>query len=539
MLELKNISHSVNEKLLFERVSFSVYESQKVGLVGPNGAGKTTLLELVSGAQNIYKGQIYKPNEFNVYYLDIEALFLKSPTVCDLVYPEWKKADTNLNNCLKDLGKSTATKSLLSKYNTAYEEFEKLGGYSVEYVLDKYLGSLELSHLSMESIVENLSGGEKMKLSLVPILRQEFDLVMLDEPTNNLDRKSINWLAEFIVARDESFIIISHDRAFLDAVCDKTLILDAVTKSITSYSGNYTFAIERNKVEKEKLKLHYEVQKRLIKRLNADIRATKEQALKTENATTNDYIRGRSKKVALKAKARECRLNKVVETKKLDKPKESKKVKFDIKEVVNRSSLVAKAENLAIGFLDNELISEINLELNFGERVVITGDNACGKTTLVRTLLGKIEPMSGSFYFNHNMEIGLLTQERLLSKLNMKVIDAFQLHNFDSKRLPESKIRKQLNDIKLFSNCLDKTLGELSLGERTKLELAFALSNEPDLLIMDEPTNHLDIDAIEALEYSLSSYRGTLLVISHDGDFINKIGFDWTWSIDKNRLVQH
>ena len=536
MFEIKNLSYSISGKTLFEDVSFSIYPQDKTGIAGPNGAGKTTLLKLVSGSLSCDRGVIHKDLDWDrdIFYLSQEDCCRREGIVASVLAREWYQAREELLSVQDRLAENPHVDSLLFAYQASLDEFEKKGGYQFEHTLEKRLNLLKLDHLTLETSLANLSGGEMIKLSLASILSNQFKLALLDEPESNLDIEARRWLKEFILERKEAFLIVSHDRDFLDSVTGKTLLVDSQAKSVISCGVGYSQAVIQVREEKENRRKRMEVQKKLIERLQSDIRLTREQALKTEKETTNDYIRARSKKVASKAKAREKRLNKILQTQKIEVHKESGNRDFEVQSARNRNSPVLILKNVDLGFHERLLVSGINLELNPGERVVITGANGSGKTALLKAILGNGKPLRGEILLNHYLSVGYLAQNRLESFLDKAVMDVYR----DSSGINcgDREIRNQLNSLKIFLTDSRKKIQELSEGEKTRLEFALALLNEPDLLILDEPTNHLDISTIEKLEKGLNQYEGTLLVVTHDKRLISRIKPDWIWTIGNGVL---
>lgn len=533
MLELKDVKYSTDGKCLFENVTFGIYPGEKIGLVGSNGSGKTTLLKLISGQLHSIFGTLERKREFRCFFRNSEPDCLHGRSILSALYPNWFELRKNLQTAMYSMDDRDG----IEHYNQAFEDFERAGGYLLEHKVDRSLHELNLGYLETDTPLSTLSGGEVMMVNMIPIMCGSFDLILLDEPTNNLDLVNRDRLAQFILSRKECFIVTSHDRSFLDEVTDRTLYLDDVEKSVTLYSGNYSWSINERRVEKERRQIHYNIQKRMVKRLEEDIRKTKEQALQTEKSTTHDYIRARAKKVALKAKARENRLNKVIENKAVQRPLSSKKTKFTCRGNAKTSSTIFTATNLSIGWKNKVLVDGIDLEMRPGEKIVLTGGNGSGKSTLIKTLLGFIEPIEGKIVLNKYINRSYLSQSRLSSYLEATVIETFRDLVADKNEFKSREsIQRLMNDIKIRSFSFEKRVRELSLGERTKLELSCELLKDPQLLVLDEPTNHLDIESIEAMESMLQGFEGALIVISHDKKFAESIRPDWLWHIQSQKL---
>ena len=351
------------ERICSVDVSFSLNSGEIIGLIGNNGAGKTTLLNIIAGHLAPDSGTISRDKSCNLFYLDSKELLISNNSIEQVLAPGWYQSKTELRMCLEELGKNPLSQGLLKDYERLFDQFDRWGGYGLEAELENRLNNIGLTEVALNRGFDKLSGGEKIKVRLAALLSGEFNVALLDEPTNNLDLCSRKWLIDFLRSRVEIFLVVSHDRDFLDSVCTKTLVLDAAAKTVTCYGGNYSWAADRRKEEKARKKREYEVQKRLIRRIEEDVRVTKEQALKTESATTNDYIRARSKKVALKAKAREHRLSKIIDSKKVTVFRDSPKSKFKLLSCEKRNSTVLYCKSIDVGFEDRLLIRDITLEL--------------------------------------------------------------------------------------------------------------------------------------------------------------------------------
>lgn len=537
MFELKNVSYSNAGKNLFSDVSFSLNAGETVGLAGKNGAGKTTLLNIIAGYLAPDYGTIFRDRNCNLFYLDSKELLISGSSIEQILAPDWYQSKVELRKCQDELGNSPLSQTLLDKYESLFERFDKWGGYCLEAELENRLNNIGLTKHTLTDQFDKLSGGEKIKVRLSGLLSGNYSVVLLDEPTNNLDLCSRKWLIKFLRSRSEAYLIVSHDRDFLDSVCTRTIVLDAVAKTVTSYSGNYSWAVNRRKEEKEREKKEYEVQKRFIKRMEEDVRETKEQALKTESETTNDYIRKRSKKVALKAKAREHRLNKIIESKKITLLRESPKSKFKVLSCEKRNSTLLYCKSIDVGFKERLLINDLTLELKLGDRLAITGNNGVGKSFLLKTLLGLNKPMRGEVVHSEHHSTGYMSQSRLENCLNKSIIDLFRERVPNSSGWTDGNIREHLSSIRIFLVDGRKKVSELSEGERTKLELSLILLSNPSLLMLDEPTNHLDIETIEEIESTLNLYKGALIVVTHDRRLIAKIKPHLIWEIS-NQSVQ-
>ncbi|HMO21105.1 MAG TPA: ABC-F family ATP-binding cassette domain-containing protein [Candidatus Melainabacteria bacterium] len=536
MLELHKLYFSFDSKKLFEDVSLKVEAGERVGVVGPNGSGKSTLLKLISGklARHTVQGTILGPSPVEIVYIDCRDSYFTRRSLLALADPQWHAAREKM---------IAASRLLNADYERAFEEFESQGGWGHLASIEKEISLLGLDGQSIDPEVlesSQLSGGERIKAALCSLTSKRYRLALLDEPTNNLDSKSREWLIDFINSCTETFLIVSHDRDFLDRTCSRTFLLEPFSRSVQSYQGNYSLAMEAREVERLRNAAKQEVEKRLIERLTEDIRKTKEQASRVERATTNDYIRGRSKKVAAKAKARECRLGKILESKVSSWPKEAAAPCFElgVAKRPHRQCMSVLARQLDVGFsTDRVLIESAAFEISHGERVALVGDNGAGKSCLVNTIMGRIPPLSGELNRNPHLRFGHLSQGRCEYDFEIEFASKTTVLSLFADWGNEAEIRRYLSRIRLIGATLSQSIDQLSEGERTRLELALILKAVPDVLILDEPTNHLDIDSIEALENVLKAYRGTIILVSHDRRFTEMIAPHKTLTICDRRLI--
>lgn len=335
MLRVIDLGIDFGDAMLFSGVTFGIAAGEKVGIVGPNGCGKTTLLKIIAGALCADRGVVDFAGNPSLALLPQHVLDFGQITVGELLAPVFVAARAELSRVQEELQERFTNTTnhqgdldLLREYDLAYEEFEAAGGYAFETKLDLLLQELGMSTVDLCRQLTNLSGGQLTKLALARVLLQDADLLLLDEPTNNLDVSSLSWLENSLRNCRSACLIVSHDRKFLDEVTTRTLVIDPLSASVADYGGNYSFYRLRKQQEIEKQWRTYEIQQRKIRRLTEDVRQVKQQAEATENSTVNDYLRGRSKKVAAKAKARETRLLKMIEDEQIDKPRNSETMRL-------------------------------------------------------------------------------------------------------------------------------------------------------------------------------------------------------------------
>ncbi len=495
MLRVSNLEKYFGEQLLYEQVSFAISCGEKVGVVGPNGSGKTTLLRTLAGLVESDDGSILLPDRYCVGYV-----------------PQSLHMDDNL--CLDAF--------VSPPFPVEHKRFHSV------------MRQLQLDDIDPQRQLKTLSGGQKTRAALARALMLNADLLLLDEPTNNLDLKSIEWLEEFIENSSASFMVVSHDRFFLDRVCSRILELDPITSSIESFSGNYSWYRARKDAERARVERQYKEQQEKIKQLTKDVREVKQQACKTENSTVNDYLRGRSKKVAAKAKAKEARLNRIIECQKVEKPRDFDVMRLSISGRTHHRSPIVRLENVSYAVGSMEILQNISTELIGSTRVILTGENGSGKTSLLKIVTGGVCPQAGAVYVKEGIKVCYLPQHQESLPEDKTVIEFLQ--NSESRQMNEGSWRTFLNRFQFSGSDAYKEIGNLSQGEKSKLLLASCMIESPDLLLLDEPTNHLDIPAIESLEKALDLYQGAMIVVTHDRYFAEKIKPHEYWHVEEGIL---
>lgn len=526
MLRVSSVYKSYGADPVLNDVSFTLSPSERVGLVGPNGSGKSTLLRLLAGDIRPDRGSIWLDPHHRVSYLPQypldalplsarEALLRGAGRIGEL-----QARIEGLERALSAQGGATA-EVLLEDYAVAQEEFERLGGYGIEARLEMVLEGLAID-ADLATPVAALSGGTKTKLSLARLLISGADVLLLDEPTNYLDLPALEWLERFVAQGDRSYVIVSHDRRFLDETVSSILEIDSPTHTLRQWPGNYTDYHTAKRREAEKQWDAYRDQQEEIARMEEDIRRTKEQARGVETATNNDVLRRYAKKVARKATVRERRLERQLASEgQIEKPVRGWNLHLaDLnRDPIRDNRLVLEIEDLRAGYGNEDVLRGASLLLRGQDRVALVGENGSGKTTLLRCITGQ-HPFTGSIRLGSSIRIGMLSQEQTELPLDRPVLEVFRSRT----EMHESEARTYLHKFLFAGPEVLKPVSALSYGQRAKLALAILILSHANFLVLDEPTSHMDMPALEAIEEALAGYVGPLLVVSHDRAFIERIG---------------
>ncbi|ORX24490.1 thiamine ABC transporter substrate-binding protein [Thermoanaerobacterium sp. PSU-2] len=498
-----NLSYGINS--ILENISFIVNEGDKIGVVGDNGAGKSTLFKLIVKDLQPDIGNISMPL-ISVGYLEQNAYIISNKSIYDEVKTVFQDIE-NLENEIKKLEKLIAdTKDesklykLLDEYSKLTDEYNKKEGYSVDSKVRGVLIGLGFSQEEFDKPVSTLSGGQKTRLMLAKALLKDPDLLLLDEPTNHLDIPSIEWLEQYLRFFRGTVMVISHDRFFLDRIV--TRIFEIENKTLKSYDGNYTEYVKKKNEEISIMMKAYEEQQKEIKRIQEMIMIQKN--------------RRREKSVKM-AESKQKLLDKM---EKIDKPSinnETIKLSFDF--IEKSGNDVLKVSDLSLSF-DKPVFHNISFEVYKGDRIAILGPNGVGKTSLLKTIVGEIANYEGSISLGTNVSIGYYQQE--FSNLNDEktIIDEIWDEN---PYLTQTEVRTMLGSFLFSGDDVFKQIGKLSGGEKARVSLLKLILSKANFLLLDEPTNHLDLKSKEVLEKALLDFGGTLLFVSHDRYFIDKI----------------
>lgn len=538
MLKVSSLSKSYDTEPVLRNVSFVLNRGERLGLVGPNGSGKSTLLRLLAGQLRPDSGSVWVDPADTVAYLPqypLDELHLSVREallrgVGPVVELERRLAELEVAMPAATGGELD---TLLHEYAEVRESFERLGGYELDTRVDEITRGLALEVAGPDTPVAALSGGNKTKLSLAQLLLSDASILLLDEPTNYLDLPSLLWLEGFVVGGKRSYIIVSHDRQFLDRTVSGILELDPVKHALREWPGNYSVYAEARRREEQKQVEAYRDHLEERRRLEEDIRRTADQARYTESRTQHDYIRARSKKVAAKAKARESRLERLLEKTTVEKPAQNWGLDLGNLDStpIEDDRTVLTVRDVRAGYGEREVLCGASLTVRGRDRVALLGANGSGKSTLLRCVTGELD-YEGTVQLGSNVRLGHLSQEGDELPLDSSVLDALRSRT----RMYEDEARTYLHKFLFAGEEVFKPVRSLSYGQRAKLALAILVLSDANFLVLDEPTSHMDMDALSAIETALVAYQGPLLLVSHDRYFLDRIGVNRVEAMDWGRL---
>lgn len=504
ILQSNKIERSFAGEVLFDNINLQVDERDRIALVGKNGAGKSTLLKILVGEEEPTSGEINKKKDISLSYLAQDSRFESENTIYDEmlhVFNNLRRTERQLRQMELEMGEKSGEDldKLMSDYDRLSENFRQAGGFTYEADIRAILNGFKFDESMWQMKIAELSGGQNTRLALAKMLLEKPNLLVLDEPTNHLDIETIAWLENYLVNYSGALIIVSHDRYFLDKVA--TITLDLTKHSLDRYVGNYSRFVELKEQKLATEAKNYEKQQKEIAAL--------------EDFVNRNLVRASTTK---RAQSRRKQLEKM---ERLDKPAAGKKAaNMTFQSEKTSGNVVLTVENAAVGY-DGEVLSQpINLDLRKMNAVAIVGPNGIGKSTFIKSIVDQIPFIKGEKRFGANVEVGYYDQTQSKLTPSNTVLD--ELWN-DFKLTPEVEIRNRLGAFLFSGDDVKKSVGMLSGGEKARLLLAKLSMENNNFLILDEPTNHLDIDSKEVLENALIDFDGTLLFVSHDRYFINRV----------------
>ena len=503
LFRLAEVSKSYGAQDILRSLSFQINPGEHVGLVGRNGAGKTTLLRLISGTESPDKGTVERMRSFRYGVLAQHVEFNNTTTVMDAaldVFSELQVLEVKMRDLEHAMTEVTGDEleRVMHEYSDAQHAYEHNGGFTYHARAEAVLQGLGFTKDAFDKPASALSGGEKNRLGLSRMLLLEPDILLLDEPTNHLDVQAVEWLEDFLSEYKSAYIIISHDRFFLDHTVNR--VLDLENKQIVSYHGNYSKYLELREERRELQQKAYEQQQDQI-------------------AKTEDFIRRNL--AGQKTKQAKSRRTLLARVERLESVTNLDTAKFNLKPVARTGDLVLILDKVAVGFPTKTLATDITMTLRRSERLGIIGANGTGKTTLLRTILGEMPALAGESRWGTGVNVGYYDQRLLMIDERNTVLD--ELRTITASTVTDGELRGFLGRFLFSGDDVFKPVSVLSGGEKGRLALAKLIYSRVNVLILDEPTNHLDIASCEALEDALNDYDGTIITVSHDRYFLDRI----------------
>ncbi|MGO2547616.1 ribosomal protection-like ABC-F family protein [Mammaliicoccus vitulinus] len=523
IINMSKLTKSYTGEVIFENIKYDLNEGDCVGLVGRNGEGKSTLLKLMAGIESPTEGQISWQKNISIGYLNQLPTYEDDKQVYEClseVFEEINHISKQMQSIETDMANQTdQMEQLLKKYGHLQEQFEERGGYERDAQIRRVSHGLKINHL-LSHTWGKLSGGERTKVGLAQILLQQPKLLLLDEPTNHLDISSIDWLADFIKQYSGAVVIVSHDRYFLDDTVNQIAEIDQGQLHI--YHGNYSYFVKEKEARIIREFEAYQIQQKKIKKMEDSIKQLRLWASQAKPPNAAMYKRAKSMEKALDR------------IKRLDKPiLEHKKMNVNLAEGQRVSNDVIELEHVSKMYEDI-LFEEIDLLIRRKEHVAIIGDNGTGKSTLLKMMMNQIEPDEGIVKRASNLRIGYLSQHTFEDIEDQSVIATFR----EAVHVTEGQARHILAQFMFYGEDVFNKISSLSGGEKMRLRWAQIVNQDFNVLVLDEPTNHLDIDAKETIEDALIDYNGTIIAVSHDRYFLNKL-FDTTYLLKDKKLTKY
>lgn len=513
ILNVEKLSHGFGDRAIFENVSFRLLKGEHIGLIGANGEGKSTFMNIITGKLQPDEGKVEWAKRVRVGYLDQHAVLEKGMTIRDVLKSAFKylfDMEAEMNALFAKMGEASPEEleALLEETGTIQDLLTHNDFYLIDAKVEEIARGLGLTDIGLDRDVHDLSGGQRTKVLLAKLLLEKPDILLLDEPTNFLDVQHIEWLKRYLQEYENAFILISHDIPFLNSVIN--LIYHMENRELTRYVGNYDDFLRIYEMKKQQLEAAFKRQQQEI-------------------AELKDFVARNKARVATRnmAMSRQKKLDKmeVIELA-AEKPKPS----FKFKEARTAGRVIFETKDLVIGYNGDPLSKPLNLKMERGQKIAIVGANGIGKTTLLRSILGEIAPVSGHVELGDYLYIGYFEQEIKTANANTCLDEIWN----EFPHMTQYEVRAALAKCGLTTKHIESKVDVLSGGEKAKVRLCKLINRESNVLVLDEPTNHLDVDTKEELKRALKEYRGSILLISHEPEFYQDIVTDvWngeTWT---------
>ncbi|UTE78101.1 ABC-F family ATP-binding cassette domain-containing protein [Rossellomorea sp. KS-H15a] len=512
LLTVKNLTHGFGDRAIFNDVSFRLLKGEHIGLIGANGEGKSTFMNIITGKLEPDEGKVEWAKRIRIGYLDQHAKLKQGMTIRDVLKTAFQylfDMETEMNELFAKMGDATPEEleELLEETGTLQDALTNNDFYIIDAKVEEIGRGLGLDDIGLDKDVHDLSGGQRTKVLLAKLLLEKPDILLLDEPTNYLDEQHINWLRRYLQEYENAFILISHDIPFLNSVIN--LIYHMENQELNRYAGDYHEFKRVHEMKKQQLESAFKRQQQEISELK-DFVARNKARVSTRNM----------------AMSRQKKLDKMDM---IELAAEKPKPEFHFKQARTAGRVIFETKDLVIGY-DEPLSRPLNLKMERGQKIALSGANGIGKTTLLRSILGEIKPISGSVELGDYLHIGYFEQE-IKTKNNYTCIEEVW-NEFPS--MNQAEVRAALAKCGLTTKHIESKVEVLSGGEKAKVRLCKLMNKESNVLVFDEPTNHLDVEAKEELKRALKEYKGTVLLISHEPDFYQDVATevwnceDWT-----------
>ena len=517
-------------------VSFSLAKGQKVALVGDNGIGKTTLLKIVAGLEETDAGTIEVASTACIGYLPQDTSLVGDETI-----EEYLRQVTGvdvLERKLEELTSHLEDEAKAREYGDLHEQYEHLDGYAFEHRIKVMLSGFGLDSIGLGHSVSNLSSGQKSKVALAGILLKGVDLLLLDEPTNNLDLPALIWLEDFLRKSEAAAIVVSHDRRFLDRIVRKIFELDRNTRTLNISGGTYSDYLEMIAKRIARQKLDYRLQQEEIERLNEQARQQRAASAKGSNwrGSDNDkFLRGFKRDRAGRSSRMAKNIEKRIEQMdKVERPIERDPLEIPLEAEVGPGTLDIRLTDVVAGYADGFTVGPMSFDVRFKSRVGIMGLNGSGKSTILKTITGVLPALGGKIEIGSGVKLGNMMQEHESLPRGETLLEFLMKRAWLSQEMSYAKLARFGFD----EQQVKQPIGTLSPGGRARLLLALFSAQSVNMLVLDEPTNHLDLEALNALEETLQSYEGTVLLVSHDRYFLETARLDTTYFLSDGVLTK-
>lgn len=536
MLTVHHLYKTYGIQPILQDISFSISNSERIGLIGPNGSGKTTLMRILAGIEQPDSGTVTSTRaHLRMGYL-AQGMDLAPgqtlQTTLSLNSVSQGQFEAEIASLASALSLTPHDELLQARYDRILQQFSSLQS------LPSLLIPLGLNNIPLETPISHLSGGQKTRLMLARVLLGEPHLLLLDEPTNHLDIEMLEWLEEWLNRFRGAILIVSHDRAFLDNTVTSILELDPATPGIKSYPGNYADYLEQKLTEREKRAQAYQDQQDELAQLRSaamHIRGLTKMKKGGKADGGDKFAKGffgnrATKNVAGRAKHIEARLERILTEERIEKPRQSWQMKLDFGRTDHQSKDVLVTEGLSVGY-DHPLLAGLNLHIRAGQRIALTGPNGSGKTTLIRTIAGRLNPLAGSLKLGATVKLGYMAQEQELLDPSLNSLQSVQ----NVAPFSETEARNFLHYFLFKGDDVLRPTSALSFGERARLQLGLLVVQGCTFLLLDEPINHLDIPSRARFEEALANFKGTILAVVHDRYFIERFASD-VWNAKDGRV---